>query len=112
MNKVFLNIDKIYPNLPLYHVAPVINKKAFHFTPQFTQIEKTNQANSIFIGYTNKSLDDIKFFEEQLNHEYILFFNDCRHYTKSIIDYSLPENDLDIHNLFYIHESFIDTNDI
>ena len=44
----------------------------------------------IFWGYTNKSLDEIIDYEKKLfrNYKYILGFNDCRHYTRILANWT------------------------
>ena len=43
----------------------------------------------IYWGLSNKSLMDIINYEESLNKRYILAFNDCRHYSRKLTEYSL-----------------------
>ena len=43
----------------------------------------------IYWGISNKTLKDIIEFEKTLNKKYILGFNDCRHYSRSLTSWAL-----------------------
>ena len=64
--------------------------KILPMIPILPMLPKSNNSHIIFWGYTDKSLDEIIDYEKKLfkNYKYILGFNDCRHYTRILANWT------------------------
>ena len=56
---------------------------------RYTMEDSLFETCDIYWGTSNKSLIDIINYEKTLNKNYILVFNDCRHYTNKLTKYAL-----------------------
>ena len=103
--KVYIRISRIMPVVSIYHIgitfqnyATTINYdigennkiKILPMIPMLPMLPKSNNSHIIFWGYTDKSLDEIIDYEKKLfrNYKYILGFNDCRHYTRILANWT------------------------
>lgn len=91
--KVYIHIERILPIIPIYHVG--ITFTNFRRTIRYdvgqahkirviTPIVKITDRQTIFWGYSNKTMKEIINYEKSIKHKYILGINDCRHYTRNL----------------------------
>ena len=109
--KVVLHIEQLIGKLPVYHVALGYQdgsfEKRYDFHPKNCPKNlKGRGKKQIFLGNTKKQLHQIEQFESNLNKEYFLMKNDCRHYTKQLIEYTDLNIDFDITNLLTLIHLF------
>ena len=97
--KVYIHISRIMPIVSIYHIG--ITFQNYDTTINYDigennkirilpTLPKSKNSHIIFWGYTNKSLDEIIDYEKKLfrNYKYILGFNDCRHYTRILANWT------------------------
>jgi len=82
-NEMRKNSTLLFPN-----IANIIKYKKLDNNIDFIN------SNTIYLGISNYSLDEIIILEETLNKNYILGINDCRHYVnnfcKLLLDKEIP----------------------
>lgn len=107
--EVILHVEQIFSRLPIYHVGVTYKcgfvSKRYDFHPKRYAIGIRGKRKSIKVGRCNKTPFDIINYEQSLNKHYVLLFNDCRHYTKQMIDYSCSEH-INTTNLLSLHQLF------
>lgn len=100
--KVYIHITRIMQIVPIYHIGitfqnyyrtinyDIGDNNKIKILPTIPILEKTRNNYIIFWGHTNKSLDEIIDYEKKLfrNYKYILGFNDCRHYTRILANWT------------------------
>lgn len=95
--KVYIHVEKLFPIIPIYHIG--ITFTNFRRTIRYdvgqahkirllTPIIKITDSQTIFWGYSNKTIKEIINYEKSINHKYILGINDCRHYTRKLAIWS------------------------
>jgi hypothetical protein len=110
--EVLLHVEQIFKRIPIYHVGvgykigPLRTRFDFHPKERFA-VAITGRRKVISLGKTKKNLPQILNYEKKLNKNYFLFFNDCRHYSNQILEFTDPEmvasnvvNPLNLHCLF------------
>ena len=113
--RVVLHLEELFDRLPVYHVAVGYQygplKKRFDFHPKTKIPIKFNgkKKKVIELGKSSKPFHEILLFEKSLDKKYLLNKNDCRHYSKQLIDFTQTDIDIDFDvrnlvtliNLFY-----------
>lgn len=95
--KVYIHIERILPIIPIYHIG--ITFTNFRHTIRYdigqahkiriiSPILKITDHQTIFWGYSNKTIKEIINYEKSIKHKYILGINDCRHYTRNLATWS------------------------
>ena len=110
MVAVILRVEKIFKKIPIYHVGLTykcgpLTIKNIDFHPRTRGKNVVGERKQIHIGNSNKSIFDILIFEHAMNKDYFLLFNDCRHYSQELLDFSIEEK-YDVVNMFYLHRLF------
>lgn len=94
---VQLHVEQIFKKVPIYHVAvgykvgPLSARFDFHPKERFA-ISVSGNRRVVSLGKTDKNIMQVLSYEQSMNKNYFLFLNDCRHYSNSLIDYSLPKS--------------------
>lgn len=95
--KVYIYIEQLIENTNIYHVGISFNSifdsirydlRGYNALFYYNFLNPTLKEYTYLWGYTNKTLDEIKQYEANLNYKYILGFNDCRHYVKNLTIWS------------------------
>lgn len=105
-----LHIERIIRGLPIYHVGVTYKlgplKKRFDFHPKRMQFGIQGTRKTINLGKSKRNALEILNFEKTIHDKnYFLLVNDCRHYTKRLLEFSL-DDPLDVINLFTLHNLF------
>tara|TARA_B100001094_G_C18183072_1_gene802076 strand:- start:682 stop:1104 length:423 start_codon:yes stop_codon:yes gene_type:complete len=103
--KVVLHLEQLLGKLPVFHVAigyqDGSTEKRYDFHPkQCGKNLKSKGKKTVILGTTNKNFSQIETFEKKINKNYFLLKNDCRHYTKQLLNYSQDEVSFDVTNFF------------
>lgn len=111
--KTILHVEQIFNNIPIYHVAVTYKlgpfARRFDFHPKRCRISVSGKRHSIPIAQTYRNPFEIALHEKSLNKQYILLFNDCRHYTQEMLRFSLVDCP-DVINPFAVHQMFTSSN--
>ena len=98
--KVFVHINTIIPSINIYHIGvsfreknnclryDIYNDKLTKYLSYLPLNDKNNET-TIFWGYTNKTMEEIYEYENNLNYKYILGIQDCRHYSNNLTQWSM-----------------------
>lgn len=110
--EVVLHIEQIFKKIPIYHVAvgykvgPLKTRFDFHPKERFA-ISVTGNRRVHKLGKTKKNIIQVLAHENKMNKNYFLFFNDCRHYSNNLMEFSLEkENRVNALNPLKLHELF------
>ena len=112
----YLHIEQIFPLLPIYHVAVSFKagpfRKRYDFHPARRKIDnktKPARTHSIKLGTPKVSPWKLRSLDRGIDTNYMLFINDCRHFTKAVIDRSKCGMYIDITNMFVLHHIFVNS---
>tara|TARA_Y100000389_G_scaffold196955_1_gene230683 strand:- start:545 stop:958 length:414 start_codon:yes stop_codon:yes gene_type:complete len=97
--KVYIHINNIVPVLNIYHIGVSFNDSIntlrydiydeklisyLRYLPKnYNQNEKT-----IFWGYSDKTIHEISDYETNMEYNYVLGFQDCRHYCSNLTQWT------------------------
>lgn len=107
---ILLHVEEIIPYIPVYHVAvgyrfgPFHKRFDFHPKSRFG-VPVRGRKKVVKLGKSNKNICKVLKFQSKLDKNYVLGFNDCRHFSQKLIDYSY-DNNLDIINITNLHRYF------
>lgn len=95
--KVYIHIQQLFSNTNIFHIGVSfynINNN-LRYDLRGYNIENINFLNknlydeTLFWGYTNKTLKQIIEYESKLEYKYILGIYDCRHYVRNLTSWSM-----------------------
>jgi len=95
--KVYIHIQQLFTNTNIFHIGISfynVNNN-IRYDLRGYNIENINFLNknlyyeTIFWGYSNKSLKQIIDYESKLEYKYILGIYDCRHYVRNLTSWSM-----------------------
>lgn len=107
---VLLHIEEIRKGLPIYHVGITYKygpfQKRYDFHPRTRAIASNGYKKTINVGKLKKNPLHVLNYESELHERnYLLFVNDCRHYTQKLINYS-TDTTLDVVNILELYKLF------
>lgn len=94
--KVYIHLEQLISNTNIYHIGitfkTIIYKVRFDIGTferfNFNIIKKDKKNKKIFWGYSNKSLEEIINYENNMEYTYFLGIYDCRHYVRNLTEWS------------------------
>ena len=95
--KVYIHIQELFSNTNIFHIGVSfygVNNN-LRYDLHGYNIENINFLNknlydeTLFWGYTNKTLKQIIDYESNLEYKYILGIYDCRHYVRNLTTWSM-----------------------
>ena len=97
--KVYVHINSLIPILNIYHIG--VSFIQYDQRLRYDKYDETlmkylsrlpnnsdNTETTFFWGYSNRSIQEIYEYEHMLNYNYILGFQDCRHYCNNLTQWS------------------------
>lgn len=109
---ILLHVEEIIPYIPVYHVSigyklgPFHRRFDFHPKSKF-ELPVKGRHKIITLGRSKKNFCKVLKFESKLDKNYILGFNDCRHFSQKLIDYSYDDGEhIDIINMSNLYRYF------
>lgn len=106
-----IHIEEIFPRLPVYHVGVGYNvgpfRTRFDFHPHIPwSFPVQGTRKSLTLGKSKKNIFEVYNFQKKLKKQkYFLGFQDCRHFSQNLLDFSYKEpidvvNPLNLYMLF------------
>ncbi len=95
--KVLLHIEEIFPRLPVYHVGVGYNVGPFRTRYDFQPdrgwaVPIHGTKKKIYLGKSKKNIFEVYNFQKKLKKQkYFLGFQDCRHFSQNLLDFSYKE---------------------
>ena len=94
--KVYIHLEQLFSNTNIYHIGitfkTIIYKVRFDIGTferfNFNIVKKDKKSKKIFWGYSNKSLEEIINYENNMEYIYLLGIYDCRHYVRNLTEWS------------------------
>ena len=99
--KVYIHLEQLFYKTNIYHIGITFKRnirsirydiRGYEITPiGFLTNENNVKKNykKIFWGYSNKSLNEIIEYEKNIDINYILGINDCRHYVNNLTSWCM-----------------------
>jgi hypothetical protein len=94
--KIYIHLEQLISNTNIYHIGitykTILYKVRFDIGTferfNFNVLEKNKKTKKIFWDYTNKTLEEIIYYENNMEYKYFLGFYDCRHYVRNLTSWS------------------------
>ena len=95
--KIYIHLEELIGNTNIYHIGVSFNSildnvrydlRGYNVNFNYNIFNKDLREYTIFWGYSNKTIEEIKRYEESLRFKYILGWYDCRHYVKNLTIWS------------------------
>jgi hypothetical protein len=92
--KVYIHIEQLIPHNDIYHIGitfktrssqvryDMVGKSMDRYAPESKEVRFQLYSTTLLWEYTDKTLDEVLEFEKNMQHNYILGINDCRHYVR------------------------------
>ena len=114
---VYIHLSQIIPKTPIYHIGTIfdyedielrfdfglynltIAELEYYYEKYIDYFNLNLTSKIIYWDKTNKTIDEVLEYESNLNKNYILCINDCRHYTRDLTDWATG-NSTPIWNLY------------
>lgn len=99
--KVYIHLEQLFYKTNIYHIGITFKRnfrsirydlRGYELTPiGFLTDENNVKKNykTIFWGYCNKTLNQIIAYEKNININYVLGVNDCRHYVNNLTEWCM-----------------------
>lgn len=92
--KIYIHIEQLIPHSDIYHIGitfktrssqvryDMVGKSMDRYAPVSNGDRVQLYSTTLLWAYTDKTLDEVLEFEKNMQHNYILGVNDCRHYVR------------------------------
>jgi hypothetical protein len=92
--KVYIHIEQLIPHSEIYHIGitfktvssqvryDMVGKSMDKYTDASIGGKHSLYSTTLLWEYTDKTLDEVMEFEKNMEHQYVLGVNDCRHYVR------------------------------
>ena len=97
--KVYIHINDIIPVFNIYHIGVSFNdsintlrydiydEKLISYLKYLPENRNQNE-KTIFWGYSDKTIHEISNYESNMEYNYVLGFQDCRHYCSNLTQWT------------------------
>lgn len=94
--KIYIHLEQLISNTNIYHIGITFKTLLYNVRFDIGTFERFNfnilkfdkKTKKIFWDYSNKTLEEIIFYENNMEYKYFLGLYDCRHYVRNLTSWS------------------------